>query len=206
LWYAWFQLPGSMHEYLANTGEPIRYGYMTQRFPIQDYQTMFAHEPGSSEMPSAARPFTPRVVAALHRRGVELATVTLHCGVASFEAPERPASERFNVSHAAARAVNAARRHGRRVIAVGTTVLRALESAVEDGEVIAASGWTDLVIDAQHCVRTIDGILSGFHDSNATHIWALRAFLDRNLLESAYDEAAQHAYYYHEFGDVHLIL
>jgi S-adenosylmethionine:tRNA ribosyltransferase-isomerase len=207
LWYARFALPLAMNAYLARFGEPIRYGYVTQRFPLSDYQTLFAREPGSSEMPSAARPFTPRVAAALRQRGIGISTVTLHSGVASFEAPETPASERFAVPHATAQAVNAARHQGRRVIAVGSTVLRALESAVRDGgDVVAACGWTDLVINERHAVKTVNGLLTGFHDASATHLWVLGSFLDPDLLGSAYDTAANHAYYRHEFGDVHLIL
>lgn len=206
LWYTGFALPMPMNPYLAGVAEPIRYGYVTERFPLSDYQTLFAREPGSSEMPSAARPFTPRVVDALRGRGVAATAITLHCGVSSFEAPETPASERFTVSHAAAEAVNAARRQGRRVIAIGTTVLRALESAVRDGGVIAASGWTDLIVDKGYRVRAVDGLLTGFHDSTATHRWVLRSFLDRQLLDTAYEAAVEHGYYRHEFGDVHLVL
>jgi S-adenosylmethionine:tRNA ribosyltransferase-isomerase len=206
LWYVWFQLPLPMHRYLAEAGEPVRYGYVTRRFPLSDYQTMFGRVPGSAEMPSAARPFTPRVVAALHRRGVGIAVITLHCGVSSFEAPERPPTERFAVTHEAAEAIDAARREGRRVIAVGTTALRALESAFQSDRIVASSGWTDLVIDAQHAVRSVDGLLTGFHDPAATHLWMLQSFLDRELLGAAYDEAAENGYRYHEFGDVHLIL
>lgn len=206
VWYAWFQLPSPMYEYLARYGEPIRYGYVTERFPLSDYQTIFAREPGSSEMASAARPFTPRIVHALQERGVEIVSVTLHCGVASFEAPERPAMERFSVPFETADAVNRARNEGRRVIAIGTTVLRAMESAESGGAVHAASGWTDLVIDQNHRVQTVDGMLTGFHDTAATHQWILRAFLDRDLLAEAYAEAAAAEYLQHEFGDVHLII
>jgi S-adenosylmethionine:tRNA ribosyltransferase-isomerase len=206
LWYGWFQLPMPMHEYLARVGEPIRYRYVSERFPLRDYQTMFARAPGSSEMPSAARPFTPRVVNALRSRGIGIATVTLHCGVASFDAPERPGTERYRVPRAAAAAINAARREGRRTIAVGSTVLRALESSFEDDEVVASSGWTDLAIDHRHRVRAVQGLLTGFHDATATHQSILRAFLDRDLLEDAYSEAAARDYACHEFGDVHAIL
>lgn len=206
LWYVWFQLPGSMAEYLSNFGEPIRYGYVSSRFPLADYQTIFAKEPGSAEMPSAARPFTPRVVTALLERGVQIATITLHCGVASFEAPERPATERYAVSAQTAHAVNQARAQGRRVIAVGTTALRALESAVQEDGVTASSGWTDLVIEPGYVPKAADALLTGFHDAAATHQWILRAFLDAPLLTEAYAEAAECGYYQHEFGDVHLIL
>lgn len=206
LWYAWFALPLEMHAYLMRYGEPIRYGYVTRRFPLRDYQTIFASEPGSAEMPSAARPFTPRVVHALHERGVEIASVTLHCGVASFEAPERPGTERYAVPPQTATAVNQARRDGRRVIAVGTTALRAIESASSHDEVIASSGWTDLVIEQQYRLKSVDALLTGFHDAAATHQWILRAFLDRDLLADAYAQAAACGYSQHEFGDVHLIL
>ena len=205
LWYARFTLPATMVEYLARYGAPIRYGYVTARLPLADYQTIFARRAGSAEMPSAARPFSLRVLDALHRRGIEIAAITLHCGVSSFEAPERPSIERFAVPPGTAAAVNRARASGRRVIAVGTTPLRALESAVDGDDVVAASGWTDLVIDPSHHVRTADGLLTGFHPDGATHRWILGAFLDDAALARAYGEAAAHGYLQHEFGDVHLI-
>jgi S-adenosylmethionine:tRNA ribosyltransferase-isomerase len=156
-------------------------------------------------MPSAARPFTKFVVENLCNRGVELATITLHCGVASFEMPERPATERFAVSHATAGRVNSARREGRRVIAVGTTVVRALESAATEEGVVATSGWTNLTIDETYRPKAVDGLLSGFHDASATHLSLLHAFVDDGLLQDAYVHAAENGYRYHEFGDVHLI-
>ncbi len=206
LWYAWFGLPLPMYAYLAVHGEPIRYGYVTQKFPLSDYQTMFARETGSSEMPSAARPFTVRTVNALQQRGIEIVTITLHCGLASMERPERPGPERYAVSYEAAAALNRARSEERRAIAVGTTAVRALESSLQRGRVVPSAGWTDLVIDERHVVRSVDGLLSGFHAAGATHQSILRAFLDSDLLSTAYDQAAMHGYYQHEFGDVHLIL
>jgi S-adenosylmethionine:tRNA ribosyltransferase-isomerase len=205
LWYAAFQLNAPMYVYLAEFGTPISYAYLGRSFPLRDYQTLFAREIGSSEMPSAARPFTKSTVAELCDRGVEIATVTLHCGVASFEAHERPATERFTVSHATAYRVNNARRKGRRVIAVGTTVVRALESAATDEGAIAASGWTDLIIDETYRPKAVDALLSGFHDANATHLSLLHAFVDAELLQDAYAQAAESGYRYHEFGDVQLI-
>jgi S-adenosylmethionine:tRNA ribosyltransferase-isomerase len=205
LWFAAFQLNAPMHAYLAEFGTPISYAYLRRAFPLADYQTLFAREMGSSEMPSAARPFTKSVVAELRDRGVEIATVTLHCGVASFEAPERPATERFTVSHSTADRVNDVRRQGRRVIAVGTTVVRALESAATDDGVVATSGWTDLIIDETYRPRAVDALLSGFHDAKATHLSLLRAFIDAGLLQDAYAQAAESGYRYHEFGDVQLI-
>lgn len=205
LWYFAFQLNAPMYAYLAQFGAPITYAYLDRSFPLRDYQTLFAREIGSSEMPSAARPFTRAVAAQLLRHGVEIATITLHCGVASFEAPERPGIERFTVSQAAADRVNAGRREGRRVVAVGTTVVRALESAAADGGVIASQGWTDLFIDETHQLKAVDAVLSGFHAASATHLSMLRAFTDAEILGSAYAEAGEYGYAYHEFGDVHLI-
>ena len=206
VWYASFRLPLPMNAYLMKNGEPIRYGYLPARLPLEDYQTIFAREPGSSEMPSAARPFTPRVLHRLQEHGVEFAVITLHCGVASFEKPEHPSIERYFVSPKAASAVNRARAEERRVVAIGTTVLRALESSSYDGKVISSAGWTDLIIGERSAIRSVDGLLTGFHDEASTHESLLRAFLDRDLLTSAYEEAAECGYYQHEFGDVHLIL
>lgn len=205
LWYAAFQLNAPMYVYLTEFGAPISYRYLRRNFPLRDYQTLFAREMGSSEMPSAGRPFTKPVVAELCDRGVEIATITLHCGVASFEASERPATERFTVSHTTADRVNNTRRKGRRVVAVGTTVVRALESAATDEGVVATSGWTDLIIDETYRPKTVDALMSGFHDANATHLLLLHAFVDAALLKDAYVQAAESGYRYHEFGDVQLI-
>jgi S-adenosylmethionine:tRNA ribosyltransferase-isomerase len=205
LWYVSFLLAQPMYAYLAQFGTPIAYGYVDRAFPLREYQTLFARSIGSSEMPSAARPFTKLIVTRLQNRGVELATITLHCGVASFEAPELPGSERFAVPHATAERVNTARRDGRRVVAVGTTVVRALETSATGDGVIASRGWTDLFIGETYRLRVADALLSGFHDASATHRSMLRAFMDSDLLETAYIEAAERAYRYHEFGDVHLI-
>lgn len=205
LWYAWFDLPLPMYAYLERHAKPIQYAYLRQQFPLSDYQTIFAREPGSSEMPSAGRPFTTRVLTALRERGIDVATVTLHCGVASFEAPERPATERYAVRPDAADAVNGARREGRRIIAAGTTVVRALESAIHDDLLLPSSGWTDLIVDETRGVRAVDALLTGFHEMGATHQWMLRAFLEADTLASAYEEAVRAGYLQHEFGDMHLI-
>lgn len=206
LWYARFRIPLPMHAYLAKVGRPIVYKYVDQPFPLSDYQTIFARRAGSAEMPSAGRPFTERVVRSLRRAGARFTPLTLHCGVSSFEAPERPGIERFAVPAQTAARVNAARDAGQRVIAVGTTAVRALESSVEDGRVVAASGWTDLVIGPEHELRAVDALITGFHDPAATHVGLLRAFLGSESLALAYDEAGCAGYFKHEFGDIHVIL
>jgi S-adenosylmethionine:tRNA ribosyltransferase-isomerase len=207
LWVASLDLPATIETYLAQHGRPISYGYVEGQWPIEAYQTIFARHPGSAEMPSAARPFTPEVVAALERKGVHLATITLHTGVASLERHERPYEEWFHVPAATAAALRETIDSGSRVIAVGTTVVRALESAVdESGRPIAMRGWTDLVITPERGVRTVHGLLTGFHEPEATHLDMLEAIAGRAHIRRAYRAALEGRYLWHEFGDVHLIL
>ncbi|MCA1223363.1 S-adenosylmethionine:tRNA ribosyltransferase-isomerase, partial [Streptomyces sp. 8L] len=200
-------VPGLLHRY----GRPIRYGYTERDQALAAYQTVFAlPEPdgsGSAEMPSAGRPFTAETVAALVRRGVQFAPVTLHTGVASAEAHEPPYPERFAVPGTTARLVNAGRAGGGAVVAVGTTAVRALETAADErGVVRAAAGWTDLVVTPRRGVRAVDGLLTGLHEPRASHLLMLEAVAGREALTRAYDEALNHRYLWHEFGDVHLLL
>jgi len=206
LWVASIDTPPplSVREFLFAYGEPIRYGYVPDRWPLSMYQSVFATEPGSAEMPSASRPFTDRVVTRLVSRGVVFAPITLHTGVASAEAHERPYAERFRVPESSARLINEA---GGRVIAIGTTAVRAVESAVgPDGRVVAREGWTDLVITPDRGVRVVDGLLTGFHEPRASHLDMLAAIVDRCVLDRCYTEAIDAGYLWHEFGDVNLLI
>ncbi|MDX3517935.1 S-adenosylmethionine:tRNA ribosyltransferase-isomerase [Streptomyces scabiei] len=198
-------------EVLREHGRPIRYSYTERDQPLSVYQTVFAvpsqDGAGSAEMPSAGRPFTARMVAELVSRGVQFAPVTLHTGVASAEAHEPPYPERFTVPEASARLVNAARAGGRRVIAVGTTAVRAVESAAgSDGVVRARDGWTDLVVTPERGVRVVDGLLTGLHEPEASHLLMLEAVAGRAAIDRAYEAAVEGRYLWHEFGDVHLVL
>ena len=206
LWYARVEVPEPLDEYLVAEGRAIRYAYVPHDVPIEAYQTIFARLPGSAEMPSAARPFTQRVLDNLRGRGVEVATVTLHCGVSSAESHEPPQPERFEVGSRTAELINRARTEGRRVIAVGTSVVRALETAGRGEEVEALHGWTDLIVTRERGVHVVDGILTGLHEPEASHLAMLQAFLSDADLARAYDEALAHRYLWHEFGDVHLII
>ena len=207
LWVARLDLPAPLLEYLARWGRPISYPYVPERWSIELYQTVYADEPGSAEMPSAGRAFTPDLLARLAQAGIGFTTLTLHTGVASLEAHERPYAEPFTVPPATAEAVQAARLAGRRVIAVGTTVVRALESAADaDGRVIPTRGWTDLVITPERGVRVVDGLLTGFHEPEASHLDMLAAIAGRAHLEVAYRAAVEGRYLWHEFGDLHLLL
>ncbi|MFG3226178.1 S-adenosylmethionine:tRNA ribosyltransferase-isomerase [Kitasatospora sp. NPDC048194] len=207
LWYAELSLPVPLLRYLERHGRAIRYGYTDRDWPIEAYQTVFASVPGSSEMPSAARPFSPEVVARLAGRGVLVAPVTLHTGVASPEVHEAPYAERFLVPAATARLARHVRDGGGRVIAVGTTVVRALESAAgPDGTLQEADGWTELVITPERGVRAVDGLLTGWHEPRASHLLMLAAVAGRPLLADCYRAAVRNRYLWHEFGDVNLLL
>jgi S-adenosylmethionine:tRNA ribosyltransferase-isomerase len=169
---------------------------------------VFGRWPGSAEMPSAARPFTPAVVTDLAARGVTIAPITLHCGVSSLEADEDPYPEQYDVPPATARLVNLTRRSGGRVIAAGTTVVRALETAVStrDCLVEARAGWTSHVVTPDTGLQVVNGLLTGLHEPRSSHLRMLAAFHDRDLLRDCYDAALADAYLWHEFGDVHLLL
>ena len=205
LWTA--RLSVDVPPYLHRVGRPITYGYLRGRWPLSAYQTVFAREPGSAEMPSAGRPFTADLVTALVTAGVAVAPITLHTGVSSLESGEPPQPERFRVPASTARLVNLVRAHGGRVIAVGTTVARALESvAAPDGRVHAAAGWTDLVLGPDRPARTVDGLITGLHDPRASHLLLLEAIAGPALVQRAYDAAVSGRYLWHEFGDSCLLL
>lgn len=200
-------LPSALDAYLAEFGRPIRYGCPDSSWPLSDYQTVFATTPGSAEMASAARPFTPELVTALVARGVVFAPLTLHTGVSSQEAGEPPYPERYRVPEATAELVNSARAHGHRVVAVGTTATRALETATDaSGRAHPGAGWTDLVVTPERGVRVVDGILTGWHEPEASHLQLLEAVAGRATVERSYAHALAGPYRWHEFGDVHLVL
>lgn len=207
----WF-VEGDLTAAMTRCGEAIRYRYVHERQPLSAYQTIFAAAPGSAEMPSAARPFTREVVDEVRARGIGLATITLHAGVSSLDVQTERVEdhpippEPFHVSAAAAAAVNATRRAGGRVIAVGTTVVRALESAWRDGAAEAASGFTRVVITPERGVHAVDGLLTGLHDPGASHLAMLHAIGGRTMVRGAYDELVRAGYRWHEFGDSHLLL
>jgi S-adenosylmethionine:tRNA ribosyltransferase-isomerase len=207
----WF-VEGELDVAMARCGEPIRYGYVAHPQPLLAYQSIFSRVPGSAEMPNAARPFTKEVVEALRAKGVEFATIRLHTGVSSLdvevqEVEDHPIPpEPFRVSRATADAVNAARDRGTRVVAIGTTVVRALESAWSDGALRPAEGFTRVVVTPSRGVHAVDGLLTGFHDSGASHLAMLYAVAGKELVMQGYEEAIAGRYLWHEFGDSHLLL
>jgi S-adenosylmethionine:tRNA ribosyltransferase-isomerase len=207
LWVATFNLPLNLHAYLAEHGAPIRYGYVTRPWPSSYYQTVFATEPGSAEMPSAGRAFTAELVTRLVARGVQFAPLILHTGVASLESNEPAYEEYYRVPLATARVINAARQDGNRIIAVGTTVVRALQTVADvHSTVHPGDGWTCVVVEPDTNVRVVDGLVTGLHEPRSSHLMMLDAIAGSRHLELAYAAALDDGYLWHEFGDEHLIL
>jgi S-adenosylmethionine:tRNA ribosyltransferase-isomerase len=214
LWRA--RLSAAVLPYLRRHGVPIRYSYVERSWPLDAYQTVFATRPGSAEMPSASRPFTPEVVTRLVARGVTFAPLTLDTGVSSLEGDEEPYPEPYDVPPATARLVNLTRRAGGRVIAAGTTVVRALETAaraqpagdgtVVAGTVVACAGWTSHIVTPATRLLAVDGLLTGLHEPRSSHLRMLEAFAGPGLLSRCYAAAIEARYLWHEFGDVHLLL
>ena len=212
LWMAALIVPCDVPGYLARYGFPIRYGYVKQSWPESMYQTVFATEMGSAEMPSAGRPFTPELVTRLVASGIQIAPVVLHTGVASLEDHEPPYEEFYRVSAETAERVNAARRNGHRVVAVGTTVVRALETVTDEhGTTTAGEGWTGLVITPHRRLRVVNALITGLHEPQSSHLAMLERVVsaaggEEGHLEQAYAEARALGYLWHEFGDAHLII
>jgi S-adenosylmethionine:tRNA ribosyltransferase-isomerase len=201
------ELGAPLEDYLRLHGRPVRYGYVPEAWPLEAYQTVFALDPGSAEMPSAARPFTTGLVTELIARGVLIAPIALHTGLSSPEHGEPPFPEPYRVPEATSRVVNAVRGWGGRVIAVGTTVVRAVETtAKRDGTISSGEGWTSVVVSPESGVHSVDGLLTGWHEPRSTHLQMLEALAGGELIERSYREASAYGYRLHEFGDLHLIL
>ncbi|MCC6614937.1 MAG: S-adenosylmethionine:tRNA ribosyltransferase-isomerase [Anaerolineae bacterium] len=206
LWRATISLPLPLLPYLKQYGAPIRYWYVPETWDNSYYQTIYATEMGSAEMPSAGRAFTTELITKLVAQGVQIVPLILHTGVASLEDKEPPYAEFYRVPEATARAINSAHTAGSSVIAVGTTVVRALESVTSaDGITHGGEGWTDLIVTPERGVRAVDGLLTGLHEPRATHLAMLEALVSRDHLQLAYGEALAHGYLWHEFGDLHLL-
>src|SRR5438128_3435578 len=213
LWKLHFSISGTqLVDLIYRLGKPIRYEYISAPWDLDYYQTVYATEPGSAEMPSAGRAFTWKLLLDLRKRGIGSAYIVLHTGLSSYMDDEldraHPASEEeYFVSTTTAEKINRARENGGRVIAVGTTAVRALESAVdESGRVRAQHAYTRLRIDNKHRLKAVDGLLTGLHEPEASHLDLLSAFLPAEQIRAAYEEAIERRYLWHEFGDLNLIL
>ena len=223
LWISSPDFPEPLGEYLERHGFPIRYWYVRESWPSSYYQTVYATETGSAEMPSAGRAFTPELITRLVAGGIQVAPLILHTGVASLEDNAPLYEEFYRVPLETARLVNAARASGRRVVAVGTTVVRALETVTDPaGTTHPGDGWTSLTVTPERGIRSVDAMLTGLHEPRSTHLSMLETLVERESpapaskrppvtpgrkhLEIAYAEALRESYLWHEFGDLHLIL
>jgi S-adenosylmethionine:tRNA ribosyltransferase-isomerase len=207
VWQATLNLPMPIEDYLARHGFPIRYNYVKDRWPLPYYQTVYATETGSAEMPSAGRPFTPELLSRLKSEGIEIAPLILHTGISNLESHEPPYKEFYRVPPKTADLVNKAHESGKRIVAVGTTVIRALESVTDaDGVTQSGEGWTCLVISPSRGLHAVNALLTGMHEPEASHLAILETLAGLSHVKTAYDAALQEGYLWHEFGDLHLIL
>jgi len=206
LWIANVEIPDVV-AYLQTEGHPIRYSHVTEPWPLEAYQTTYGTEPGSAEMPSAGRAFTPKIFTSLITRGIAVAPLTLHTGVSSPEADEAPYPEPYRVPAETAALVNHTRARNNKVIAVGTTVVRALETVADETHTAhPGEGWTELVVTPERGVRVVDGLLTGWHEPRASHLALVETVAGRELLARSYRAAIERGYRWHEFGDLHLVL
>lgn len=202
----------ALYDEIYRLGEPVRYEYIDREWNLDYYQTVYASVPGSVEMPSAGRAFSWELLFRLQRKGVEIAYMQLHTGLSyllddRWHIGPRENHEPYMIPHETAEAVRRCKEKGGRVIAVGTTVVRSLETAVDaEGVLRAQSGWTNLYIREGFPLRVVDGLITGFHEPEASHLDLLSAFVDPDLLHTAYQEAIDRKYLWHEFGDMNLIL
>jgi S-adenosylmethionine:tRNA ribosyltransferase-isomerase len=207
LWLAKINFPYGVDDYLARHGFPIRYNYVKERWPLSYYQTVYATETGSAEMPSAGRPFTSGMMNLLSAKGIQIAPLVLHTGVSNIESHEPPYKEYYRVPSETARIVSEARSSGHRIVAVGTTVIRALETVTNgDGMTRAGEGWTCLVVTPQRGLRVVNALLTGMHEPEASHLAILEALAGLSHIKIAYQQALSKGYLWHEFGDLHLML
>jgi S-adenosylmethionine:tRNA ribosyltransferase-isomerase len=198
---------------LYRIGQPIRYRYLSAPWPLNYYQNVYALQPGASEMASAGRAFSWKLLLQLRGQGVGSTSITLHTGLSSYldnelDRQHLASEEVYWVSEEAADKIRRARDSGGRIIAVGTTVVRALESAAAEfgGEITACHRYTQLRITAGYPLQVVNGLLTGLHEPEASHLDLLAAFVPPEKIYAAYNEAIQRRYLWHEFGDLNLIL
>ncbi|MCQ6268318.1 S-adenosylmethionine:tRNA ribosyltransferase-isomerase [Fictibacillus sp. WQ 8-8] len=202
----------ALYDQIYQIGQPVRYEYIKTPWELDYYQTVFATSPGSVEMPSAGRAFSWELLFRLQKKGVKIAYIQLHTGLSylmddKWHVEPRENMEEYMVPEETAQAVQKAKESGNKVIAVGTTVVRALESGADhEGRIRAASGWTNLYITAETKLQVADGLITGLHEPEASHLDLLSAFVSPELLKVSYEEAITQKYFWHEFGDMNLIL
>ncbi|MCG3088337.1 S-adenosylmethionine:tRNA ribosyltransferase-isomerase [Sporosarcina cyprini] len=193
---------------IYSLGEPIRYEYIQEPWQLDSYQTVFGSHPGSVEMPSAGRAFSWELLFSLMQRGVQIEYIQLHTGLSyllddDYEQSPEDNEEEYHISEGTMQKILQAKATGNRVIAVGTTVVRALESAALTNTL---SGVTNLYINHHYPLQLVDGMITGLHEPKASHLEMLSAFVSEDHLQVAYAEAIKSRYLWHEFGDMNLLI
>jgi S-adenosylmethionine:tRNA ribosyltransferase-isomerase len=212
LWKVWFSLSGArLMNAIYKIGLPVRYEHVPQPWSLDRYQNVYANQPGSAEMPSAGRAFTWGHLFDLKKAGIDSVSVVLHTGLSSYMDDELDSKlpiseEEYIVELEVAEKINNVRLNGGRIIAIGTTVVRTLESSARKGKVVPGHSYTRLRITPRYSLQTVDGLLTGLHEPQASHFDLLQAFLARDKILRAYEEAIARGYLWHEFGDLNLIL
>jgi S-adenosylmethionine:tRNA ribosyltransferase-isomerase len=213
LWKIKFSASGTeLINIFYQIGKPIHYGYISAPLPLEYFLTVFTRDPGSSEMPSAGRAFTWKMLFDLKNKGVETAFLTLHTGLNSYtdddlNAGHQIADEEYFISESTAVKIESNKAGNGRIIAVGTSVARALESAaLMKGKVIPGHAYTSLRITEGYEMKIANGLLTGFHEPEASHLDLMSAFLSPTQIKKTYEEAIERKYLWYEFGDLCLIL
>ncbi|KPL58195.1 S-adenosylmethionine:tRNA ribosyltransferase-isomerase [Rossellomorea vietnamensis] len=198
-------------DFIFKYGEPIRYEYTKEPWPLDYYQNVYGSVPGSVEMASAGRAFTWRLLQALKEKGVGIVFIQLHAGLSYYGNDRWPMPEHhpedYQVSSEAVKEIRHAKDRGKRVIAVGTTVVRTLETVMTQyGGLQPAEGVTNLYISRDTPLQIVDGLITGLHEPEASHLDLLKAFMSEDKLRHAYQTALEKNYKWHEFGDMNVIL
>jgi S-adenosylmethionine:tRNA ribosyltransferase-isomerase len=197
-----------LYNAIYSLGEPVRYEYIQNPWVLDYYQTVFATHPGSVEMPSAGRAFSWELLFKLQQKGIKLAFLQLHTGLSylmddKWDHSPTENHEEYHIPQETWDILLQAKLEGNRIIAVGTTVVRAIETAIKNGNL---SGWTNLYIHPGYNLKLADGIITGMHEPEASHLAMLSAFVEKEALFQAYQEAIIYGYLWHEFGDMNLII
>ena len=208
LWETKIHIEGDLQNYLDENTTPIFPNYIREQYPQSYYQTVFAKEMGSTQLASGGRGFTASLLTRLIAKGIQVVPVLLHIGggIENIGKPG-PFEEYYQVSEVTANTINKARKAGKRIIAIGTTVVRALETvANKDGFIKSGEGKTNKFITPEQGVYAIDGLVTGLQSPKASHLLLIEALTGRQHLEICYQEGIEQSYQWHKFGDVHLIL
>ncbi len=207
LWIVELSTNGPVDSYLRHNGRPIEYQQLDSNFPLAYYQSIFSFVPGSAEMPSAGRAFTAKTVQGLLDKGIIVVPILLHTGISSLEIDEKPHREYMEIDPVTAATINSAKSKGNRIVAVGTTAVRAVESSTDRfGNSEPFRGHTELYINQEYRFQIINGLLTGFHEPRSSHLHMLQALAGSEHLEHAYQLALEKEYFWHHFGDLHLLL